>query len=336
MLSARVISAAFLLVSVAWIIPANIEAASPSGLQVSPAYVDVSLPQIASQQEIPITYYNTSNEVLVLELFPIDFRQTSPYGQIGFLGKEAGEYSYSLSSFLSFETNRLELAPGERKTMTVVARNRKDLTPGGHYAAVVARMVQQIGETPTVSPAVSSLIYLRKVGGERFNLSLKEVSWPEHTIVFSIPTTLTLLFQNEGNIHLIPYGEVTVTDLFGRKVLDGVVNEGSVRILPESRRYVPVYLQQHAFHFPLSVYFLTIKGRDSLGEVTYNFSDTFIYIHPLMGSLPFILIGLWLVIRRKRKKKEVVPSVAVVSPQTKGPLNKSDATKRSRKRGTKK
>ena len=297
----------FLLLS---IIPHTVFAATQGGIEVRPAYIDVDLTEKASQQALSITYVNRSTTPITLELYPIDFRQNNPNGGVGFV-QSSSEYLYSLSSFLSFETSRLDLDPGEEKTLTVVARNRQDLTPGGHYAAVIARQVQQNASETIVAPAVSTLIFLRKLGGESYNLSLKNMSWPT-TVTLSYPPTITLLFQNEGNTHLVPTGHMEVTDVFGRLLYKGIVNEGFVKVLPESTRYVPIYLKQLAPSLPFSINTMRLTGTDSLHKVTFSRTDVFLYIHPLVILLGIILIG-YLVFRHSRRKGKAV----VVDPAEK-------------------
>jgi len=306
----------FIVLSLFLICAQLVSAATKGGVEISPAYVDVDLPTKSASVAFPLTYANRSQASITLELFPLDFRQSNPNGGIGFLGESAGEYSYSLSSYLSFETNRVDLEPGETKTVIITARNRQDLTPGGHYAAVIARQVQNDSSETTIAPAVSTLIYLRKVGGEIYNLSLDSLSWPR-TISFSYPSTITALFQNEGNIHLVPTGRMEVTDLFGRMLYTGNLNEGFVRVLPESRRYIPIYLKRQAIPLPLSVNTMRFTGTDSLRKVTFQQTEVFITIHPVFGAILLLtVIGVvaWWRKRKSRVKVIVKPVEAKSLP----------------------
>lgn len=301
-----------------------------SGIEVQPSYVDVDLRAEEGQEEITISYTNHSQNSIILELYPMDFRSTNPSGGIGFVGQNVEEYSYSLSSFLSFETNRLDLEPGETKTLQIAARNRQDLTPGGHYAAVIARQLQEDSSQTIVSPAVSSLIFLRKIGGESYNLSLKEMSWPR-TVSFSYPPTITLLFQNEGNTHLTPTGRMEVKDIFGRLLFAGNLNEGFVKVLPESQRFIPVYLRQVSPNFPLSINTLTLRGTDSFKKVTFQRTDVFVYIHPLVLLILLLMFGS-IGIRRLRKGKVRPLSVLNSTNEQSERIDVKKKKKRRRKR----
>lgn len=271
-----------------------------SSIEVQPAYVEVSLNKPDEVQQIEVLFTNHSDKPITLQIFPIDFKQADDFGAIQMLSSP-GSYSYSLSSFLSLESDTILLDAGQKKQFLVTIKNRDDLSPGGHYAAVVAKVVNEnkINE-PLVSPAVSSLILLRKMGGERFNLSLKDVNWPDSSLIFDYPRQINLTFQNEGNIHVFPYGRIDVTDMFGRLIFKGIINTGSFAVFPESRRHIYVDMEKVEKYLPISINTVRIQGQDSLHKVNYSYSEIFIYVNPLLIVIViFIIVGLvWL----KRKK----------------------------------
>jgi len=280
----------------------NVYAADKGTITIEPSLVDVTLEAASSEANIVFTLTNNGDKQITLEIFPLDFKQKDELGRIALLQENAGSYSYSLSSFLQFDTNTLELLPGEKKRVTATALNRMDLSPGGHYAAVIARLVPE-GKETAISPAVSSLVLLRKTGGERFSLFLKDVEWPKGSISFTYKRYIRMLFQNEGNIHLVPYGRVEIKDMFGRLLYKGVINSPSDKIFPESRRYISVEMKKIAESLPFSFNTFTIRGNDSLKEVTFQYDTSFVYISP---TLLFLIIGipaLFVVVRLRRKKQ---------------------------------
>jgi hypothetical protein len=271
--------------------PSPVHAQQSSGaLTVSPAFTDITLEQPDEEKTIKLTLHNSSLEIVTLELYPIDFKQQNEFGGVGFLGKDtAGGYSYSLSSFLTLETTSVSLRGNEERTVKVSIKNREDLSPGGHYAAIVAKVGGLDAAQTSVAPSVSSLILLRKSGGERFNLSLVKAALPA-LFSFTHPKKVELLFQNEGNIHLTPYGTIEVRDLWDQLVYKGVINTSSLKILPESRRYITVELYPVNTSWPVSINSVRISGQDSLKKVTYLYSGAYIYINPLV-IIPILIIG---------------------------------------------
>ncbi len=275
-------------------------AANQGSIELDPAYTEGILDRPEKEETITLTFKNNSKASVNMEIFPIDFKQQNEKGGISFIGKEAGSYSYSLSSFLTFESNHLDIDPGKKAELNVTIKNRLDLSPGGHYAAVVGRIVNESNDKNVVFPAISSLIFMRKVGGERFNLSIKDVGWPRNLLVFNYPTSFEITFQNEGNTHLIPYGRGEIKDMFGRVLFKGIVNTSSAIVMPETRRIVPIQFKPISSTLPVSFNRLSIKGNDSIKKTTFIYEESFIYFSPTLLILPFILLVLWFLRKRRR------------------------------------
>src|SRR3989344_867997 len=128
-------------------------------IKISPAYVDVTLNKAGDEKSFEISITNKTDKKIRVDFSSLDFKQTDPFGAITFLGREIGNYTYSLSSFLTFDNPFLEIDKGKKKILVVTARNREDLSPGGHYAAVIVRQTSiDESEKTIISPALSSLI----------------------------------------------------------------------------------------------------------------------------------------------------------------------------------
>ena len=298
----------YLLILLLLLLPFTVHAQSPSGaIRAEPAFTEVVLNQPDEEKTIAIEYKNESTSPVSLELFPLDFKQQDETGVISFLGKDAGSFSYSLSSFLTFPVTTLELQPQEKKVIQIAVKNRPDLSPGGHYAAVIARQRndQRSQSDTSISPSLSTLILLRKTGGERFNLSLKRVNWPDNFIVFGYPSSIHLFFQNEGNVHVVPYGRTEITDMFGRLIYKGIINTSSSRVFPSSRRYISTDLRYITYSLPISINTISIKGNDSLHKTTFSYNESFIYINPFFVIGVSIVVYIAFRIIKKRKKKNV-------------------------------
>jgi hypothetical protein len=82
----------------------------------------------------------------------------------------------------------------------------------------------------------------------------------------------------------------------------GILNEGFVKVLPESQRFVPIYLKTVHQSLPISLNIMTFTGSDSLHKVQFNRSEVFLYIHPLVLFFPLLLLGIWRLRRKDRAK----------------------------------
>lgn len=282
--------------------------AQESGIKVSPAFLEVVLGESESEKDVEVEIENLTDDTVQISLFAIDFRQANENGGIDFLGVNSQDYSYSLASFISFETTSITLQKGEKDTVNVKITNRPDLSPGGHYAAIVGNVESDTGslnESAEVKPAISSLILLRKSGGEVFSMSLLETNWPK-TLMFGFPDRqMQILIQNEGNVHLIPYGTVIIKDIFGNEITRGTINNGSFIILPESRRWIDVRLNPFSYNFPLSFVTIDIKGRDNIDKTTFVYQQTALLINPVVILGGLVLIGLiTFYFKRRRNAKK--------------------------------
>ena len=275
-------------------------------LGVSPAYLEVVLEHPNDEKKVELTFNNNSAHAVALSIFPLDFKQKDDNGVISLLGQDAGSYSYSLSSFLSFESDSLTLDPYEKRIFTITAKNRQDLSPGGHYAAAVATIKNEntASEAAKLAPSLSSLILLRKVGGERFNLSLSDVNYPKGNIRFSYPRTIRLRYRNEGNVHMTPYGRIEIKDIFGRLIYKGAINTSSIKVFPESTRYIDVVMDKISYEWPITISSIDVNGRDSLNKTKQTFHESFIYINPLTLTVVIVLIGSIIFISVGKKKRK--------------------------------
>lgn len=138
-----------------------------------------------------------------------------------------------------------------------------------------------------VLPAFASTVLLRKKSGEIQNLSLIDVRDSKRLFRVSLPTEATATFQNNGNVHLIPHGEITLTDLFGRVIKQATLNEDSAYVLPGTQREISNHLRNTSWSLPISLLSLTIIG--SSGATSYSVEYSFIYVSPVL--LVFIFLG---------------------------------------------
>ncbi|KXK10224.1 MAG: hypothetical protein UZ22_OP11002000869 [Microgenomates bacterium OLB23] len=269
---------------------------------IEPAYQTIDI-QKGETAQATITLTNNTNTPVTFNLFTLNFTQNEN-GVVEFLGKDATSYSYALASYISLPQDSITVEAQSKDTVTITINDRQDLSPGGHYAAVVAQAegVEQVKSATQFTPALASLLLLRKTGGEIFNLSLKQVSWPFRIIHVGYPKSVSLTFQNEGNIHVIPRGRVEIYDIFGRLTYKGVLNTASKYIFPSSRRTIDVPISRVAFTLPVSIDRIIVKGNDSLNKVSYTYQETYVYIHPLFAGIAIVaaLLLCYIVFRLKK------------------------------------
>jgi hypothetical protein len=302
------VSVVFLIIFLFLSAASNALAAEEGALTIAPAVSEVILKPNEIEKKIEFTLQNKSNNPVILDLFPVNFRSRGDYGQIGF--DQIGTYSFPLVSYVILQESTIELLPKQTKKISAVLQNRPDLSPGGHYVALIARLSRSeaSGGNSDLYPALTSLILIRKQGGEQFNLSLKDTNFPRGVMSLTYPSKMTLLYQNEGNVHVVPYGKVEIRDIFGRLIKKGIINTSSLNVLPSSRRYLTVDLSESAWSFPLSLNSVEVKGRDSLDKTRFLSRESYIYVNPYL----FLILPISALIYRKRKKLKKVFKVRKV------------------------
>lgn len=160
-------------------------------------------------------------------------------GAVVLLGDQAGPYT--LRDYITFPGKTLELDLGERAQIPVTITMPANAEPGGYYGAVLVSTIQDPGsiEVATArSPIVArigTLFFITvpgkaETGGSLVSLTTKNNQWWWQ----KGPIDLGLLFENTGSVHLNPYGEIQVTNMFGEEV--GFIELEPWFVLPKSLR----------------------------------------------------------------------------------------------------
>jgi hypothetical protein len=148
---------------------------------------------------------------------------------------------YTLKTWVAPLPNLL-LVPREIKSLPVTIHVPMNASPGGHYGVVrfTATAPSLQGSGVSLSASVGALVLLTVSGKITENLSTQQFSVGHSgnigTFFESGPLAFTEVLKNTGNVHLQPIGQVSVVDMFGRKLASVNVNLPPGNILPQSSR----------------------------------------------------------------------------------------------------
>jgi len=155
------------------------------------------------------------------------------------LGDKAGPYPFK-DALLPPKTE-FQLDFGQKIAIPIQIRIPLNASPGGHYAAVIIsnepdRTRKDVGGARVVS-RLGALFFIRVKGEVKEEGQLKEVrlAGPSRWFHEKGPFTFEMLFENTGTVHLVPYGQLRVTNLFGEVV--GEMPIDAYFALPGSLRY---------------------------------------------------------------------------------------------------
>jgi hypothetical protein len=156
-----------------------------------------------------------------------DFTGTEdPARTVVLLGDDRGPYS--LRDFIKAATTSVSIKTGVKAHIPVVISIPTDAQPGGLYGSVIVGTATETHVTAengaqASSPLVTrigTLFFVRVKGPvtedghlEQFSLS------PDRGFIFdSKNIAFDILYRNNGNVHLDPYGTITVTNMLGSSV----------------------------------------------------------------------------------------------------------------------
>ncbi len=148
---------------------------------------------------------------------------------------------YSLKDWVVPPASLL-LVPREIKTMNVSINVPKNASPGGHYGVIrfTATPPELQGTGVSLSASLGALILLTVNGDIHENLAVKELSvnhdGHKGSIFESGPLNFVERFENTGNVHEQPTGQVVVKNMFGKTIGAVNVNVPPKSVLPNSIR----------------------------------------------------------------------------------------------------
>lgn len=188
---------------------------------------------------------NRINKKVKFKLSTEDFIGTNdPKQPLVLLGDDNSPYS--LKDFIIPEITEFELELGERIVIPITISIPANAEPSGHYGALVVSNDPSIqegasskeveGKTRIVSRIGS--LFLLKINGqgkEEGSVEDFKVIGPSKAFYDKRPNGFEIAFKNSGNVHLVPYGTITIRNLFGSLVKTLPVD--AYFVLPDSIRY---------------------------------------------------------------------------------------------------
>jgi hypothetical protein len=132
--------------------------------------------------------------------------------------KEVTEGS-TLAEWITVPQEAIIIPPQQSYSIPVTVHVPDDATPGGHFAAIlVGTRPQDKSESFQVrtSQLVTSLFFVRIAGDVDETGSIREFRTVEK-FVDSPRADFEVRFENKGNVHLQPQGEIVITNMWGKE-----------------------------------------------------------------------------------------------------------------------
>lgn len=206
---------------------------------VGPGRTEVSLaPGETVVREISVTNRVSEQRTFKLEVF--DIKGTAD-GSAALEVLEGTRGPYSIQDYVSFPDDEITLDLGERARIPVTISLPPDAEPGGFYGSILVSTIRrssnegaELPQNPIIA-RVGSHIFLtvegeKEISGKTFDMTVLPTKWWHE----SGPLTFGIAYENTGSIHLNPYGELSITNMFGEEV--GYVEIEPWFVLPQSIR----------------------------------------------------------------------------------------------------
>ncbi|HEX8182535.1 MAG TPA: hypothetical protein VF575_02945 [Candidatus Saccharimonadales bacterium] len=274
------------------------------GVTVSPAFQQISLTSDNTTRTFDFAVTNNSAQEYEFALSVVDFGSLDETGGVLFVGnaEKALSYRYALSPWVTLEKDRIVVAPYATEKIPITLNNKESLTPGGHYGAVLVTPTEVGGNSQQkvqIDQVASSLLFVKKLGGEVYNLNLSNSNIA--TRLLSLPGTLDLRFQNRGNVHVTPRGIATVTDPRGRIVQRATINPDSAIVMPETFRSISMPFDRLAAAWLPGRYKMTIAYRYDDQATFRTVESSFVYVNLgfALGVLAIVAAGLSIVLSKR-------------------------------------
>ncbi len=280
-----------------------------SGITISPPLREITLGPGLVETTTDITLQNNTDQTVRASLQAVDLRTLGQYGG-STLDKAGLTDTYDLANWLSLPGgDSVVIAKGQTVKVAVKIQNRSDLTPGGHYGAIVVTTASEKDAAKGnvgLNQQLLSLLFVKKLGGEVYNMQLASTGFKQSG---GLPDQVTTTFKNTGNVHVIPRGYIEVTDPRGKLVSKGIINADSLFVLPgSSRQFVslmqPVGEAKIPGRYKVTVYY-RYDGQSDFQSYSSSFTYRTKTLFIMVGFGLALLVGgaalLIVIIKRKRQ-----------------------------------
>jgi uncharacterized membrane protein len=210
-------SSYFIIIFSIYIFPVYAEGSQ--SLSVTPPLFQLSvLPGDIWQSSVKIVNVNPYPLTVYAEV--VNFAPTGEGGQGRFIPiLEKSENKATIAEWIEMGSGPYTIAPEQTSDLSFFVEVPKDAAPGGHYAAILITTQPSAptnGEVLSVQTAqtVTSLFFVRIEGDVDENGLIREF----RTTKSFLPrpeAEFSLRFENKGNVHLQPKGDIVITNMWG-------------------------------------------------------------------------------------------------------------------------
>lgn len=203
--------------ALAFMVPFTLYAQEGQVMSVTPPLFQVSaLPGDVWQSTVKVVNGNKYPMTVYAEV--VNFKASGETGQGKFVPiLDEGEKT-TLAEWIDVSPGPYVIPPEKTKDISFIIEFPENAPPGGHYAAILITTRPPEGSTGELSvktsQAITSLIFARIEGDVREQGSIREFRVMKPFVQIPV-AEFSLRFENKGNVHLQPRGDITITNMWG-------------------------------------------------------------------------------------------------------------------------
>ncbi|MBU1029376.1 DUF916 domain-containing protein [Patescibacteria group bacterium] len=215
-------------------------------LTISPPYFDYSLNPGDTVLDV-IKLFNES-ETGAETYYPTVMNFGADEDESGspqFYPPEEDQLGRGLAQWITVDTSPITIGPQERANLqfSINVPKGADVQPGGHYGAILMSTSPPSveGNGVGVASQLSSIMLVRVSGEVREVGGVAEFGFVDPQVWYNhLPIDFLLRFENSGNVHLRPTGNLLIKNWYGRTV-------ESLRVNPEFKSVLPMSIRKLTF-----------------------------------------------------------------------------------------
>jgi hypothetical protein len=267
-------------------------------LTIAPPLFQINLqPGETWSSSIAVVNNNTYNISLYAD--PVLFKPSGESGSPVFIsptnedGLSHGPDTSTLAGWITVPQGAFEVTREQTYNLPLTISVPKDAAPGGHYAAVLIGNHAPEGTSEesvvNVTSSIAALIFL-SVSGDVIEKGRIRDFVTEKSLYETAQANFSLRFENQGNVHLLPQGNIVIYNMFGK--VRGTIpvnhNRDYGNVLPESVRRFSFTWESDAGFWDIGRY----KAEATIGygkDMKQSaLATTYFYILPIVPLLEII------------------------------------------------
>lgn len=221
---------------------------------------------------------------------------------------DATNTTYSLAQNISFAKNEITVANGEKISVPVTITIPQNAEPGGRYGAVLVKAIPSGNASgASVSSQIGVLFFVRVAGDTGAKASLKKFGTKNNAYLFaSGDVPLQITFENLGNVHVNPYGKISIRNMFGKTIDEIKLDPWFV--LPNSVRTRDVEWKMSG---TFGVYRAVLEVNRGYENIVESASVSFVVMpwYVIPTTIVFVAAIVWMLWTRRTRAVEIQKAI---------------------------